>query len=129
MKAALFAAALALSGAAQAQEQEVASATGAFLRGLDKSAGTTTDIELAVGETKRFGRLAVTLSDCRYPVGDPPSNAFAYLTIADAASGTVAFDGWMIASSPALSAMDDPRYDIWVMRCNIPAAEGTGTPE
>lgn len=128
MKCAVFVAALALGGAARAQD-EVAGASGALLRGLDKSAGTTTDIELAVGETKGFGRLTVTLDDCRYPVGDPASNAYAHLTIADAGSGTVAFAGWMIAASPALSAMDDPRYDIWVMRCSIPEAEGTETAE
>jgi len=23
----------------------------------------------------------------------------------------------MIASSPALNALDHPRYDVWVMRC------------
>lgn len=128
MKTAVLVAALVLAGAAWAQD-EVASAPGALLRGLDKSAGTTTDIELGVGETGEYGRLAVTLSDCRYPVGDPSSNAYAHVTIADTATGTVAFDGWMIASSPALSAMDDPRYDIWVMRCSIPEAEGTETAE
>ncbi|MGB3315030.1 MAG: DUF2155 domain-containing protein [Albidovulum sp.] len=118
---------LALSGGAMAQDVE--SAPGALLRGLDKVAGTTTDIDLAIGETKDFGRLSVTLADCRYPVSDHSSNAFAHVTIADANSGAVAFDGWMIASSPALSAMDDPRYDVWVMRCTIPEAEGTEAAE
>ncbi len=108
-------AALAFAGAATAQE--VASAPGAVLRGLDKVAGTTTDIELASGETQMFGRLAVTLGDCRYPVQDPSSNAYAHLVITDDATGGTVFDGWMIASSPALSALDDPRYDVWVMRC------------
>ena len=27
------------------------------------------------------------------------------------------FAGWMIASAPALSALEHPRYDIWVIRC------------
>ncbi len=116
---------LALSGGAFAQDVE--SAPGALLRGLDKVAGTTTDLNLGVGQTAEFGRLTVTLGDCRYPVTDPSSNAYAFVTIADAKSGAVAFDGWMIASSPALSAMDDPRYDVWVMRCSIPVAEGTDT--
>ncbi|MGB7320350.1 MAG: DUF2155 domain-containing protein [Albidovulum sp.] len=97
--------------------QEVESASGAMLRGLDKITGTTTDIELDLGASTRFGRLVVTLADCRYPAGDPASNAFAQLSIADAVSGDVVFDGWMIASSPALSAMDDARYDVWVLRC------------
>ncbi|MGB0439332.1 MAG: DUF2155 domain-containing protein [Paracoccaceae bacterium] len=28
------------------------------------------------------------------------------------------FEGWIIASSPALNAMDHARYDVWVLRCN-----------
>ena len=108
---------LALSGAGVASAEDVASAPGAILRGLDKVSGETVDFDLDSGQPAEFGRLAVTLSDCRYPVEDPSSNAYAHLTIADTASGAVAFEGWMIASSPALSALDDPRYDLWVLRC------------
>ena len=28
------------------------------------------------------------------------------------------FKGWMFASSPALSALDHPRYDVWVLSCS-----------
>jgi len=28
-----------------------------------------------------------------------------------------AFSGWMFAESPALSALDHPRYDLWVISC------------
>ncbi|MEZ5779987.1 MAG: DUF2155 domain-containing protein [Paracoccaceae bacterium] len=113
----VLAIALALAGGSVAFAEEVAAAPGALLRGLDKVSGLTTDIELARGHSTTFGRLSVTLSDCRYPVGDPASNAYAFLTIADTASGASVFEGWMIASSPALSALDDPRYDVWVLRC------------
>jgi hypothetical protein len=27
------------------------------------------------------------------------------------------FSGWMIADSPALSALDHARYDVWILRC------------
>ncbi|MBS0564524.1 MAG: DUF2155 domain-containing protein [Proteobacteria bacterium] len=93
-----------------------AEAPGAVLRGLDKMAGATTDLTVRNGETADYGTLKVTVSDCRYPQGDPAADAWAHLTIADR-SGKALFDGWMIASSPALSALDHPRYDIWVIRC------------
>jgi len=112
----IFALGLALWGAAAAAE-EVADAPGAILRGLDKVSGATTDMEVVRGATVPFGRLSVTLSDCRYPIDNPSADAYAHVTITDAASGAVAFDGWMVASSPALSALDDPRYDVWVIRC------------
>lgn len=115
MKALAASAALLLSGAAFAQD--VASAPGAILRALDKVSGVTEDLELASGQTQKFGRLAVTLTDCRYPVDDPSSNAFAHLTITDTQHQKQEFDGWMVASSPALSALDDPRYDVWLLRC------------
>lgn len=97
--------------------QEVARADGALLRGLDKVSGRTTDIQLQVGEAKRYGRLEVRLGECRYPAGDPSSDAYAQLTITDLAQNVTLFSGWMIASSPALSALDDARYDVWVISC------------
>lgn len=108
---------LALLAAAPAAAQEAAEASGAVLRGLDKISGTTTDIVLRRGQTGAFGKLELTLSDCRYPAGDRSADAWAHLTINDAAQGAVAFDGWMIASSPALNALDHPRYDVWVLGC------------
>ena len=115
VRLAICAAFLGLAAAADAQE--VAQGRGALLRGLDKVSGRTTDLELAVGEAQRYGRLEVRLGECRYPAGDPSSDAFAQLTVSDRSRNVTLFSGWMIASSPALSALDDARYDIWVISC------------
>lgn len=98
--------------------QDVASVGSATLRGLDKIDGALSDIDIRVGEVQNIGRLLIELHDCRYPVADPQANAYAYLTIVDRFNPDLAFDGWMIASSPALNALDHPRYDVWVLRCN-----------
>lgn len=97
---------------------EAARGSGAVLRGLDKVTGRTTDIVLALGESARFGRLEVRLGECRYPAGNPAADAYAQIIISDLVRRQVVFSGWMIASSPALSALDDARYDIWVVSCN-----------
>lgn len=89
----------------------------AVLRGLDKTSGHVRDIELAVGETVALGRLQVTLGECRYPLNNPAGNAYAYLVIRDGGEEKPTFAGWMIAASPALNALEHPRYDVWVMRC------------
>ena len=102
--------------------QEVTSAPSGTLRWLDKISGITNDIDIEVGETQTHGRLAIKLDDCRYPVNDPTSNAFAHLTIRDSLQEAPVFLGWMIATSPALSALDHARYDVWVLRCTTPAA-------
>lgn len=109
-----------------APREAVESAAGAMLRGLDKVSGETSEIDIATGQTVAFGRLTVTLGDCRYPVEDPSSNAYAQLSITDTVQKAVVFDGWMISSSPALSALDHSRYDVWVIRCNVPQTEQEG---
>lgn len=104
-----------------AAAQEVTSAPGAVLRGLDKVAGTTADLTVRNGESATFGTLAITVADCRYPVDNPAADAFANLDIMDS-DGAALFGGWMVASSPALLAMDHPRYDVWVLSCILPEA-------
>lgn len=90
---------------------------GAMLRGLDKVSGATVDLDLAPGQSARFGRLQVTLRECRYPAEDPASDAFALIDITDESGASRLFTGWMLASSPALNALDHARYDVWVLRC------------
>ena len=117
-----------LSSFAQAQDSTTepeAAATGdavtgsaAVLRGLDKVNGRTADAEVAIGGSTELLGLLVTVVDCRYPADNPTGDAYAFLTIRDPNNGAVEFEGWMIASSPALSALDHSRYDIWVLRCN-----------
>ena len=48
------------------------------------------------------------------------AEADAHLTIRDAASTAPVFAGWMLATAPALSALDHPRYDVWVLGCDVP---------
>ncbi len=90
---------------------------GVLLRALDKMSGELVDFELAPNQTKQLGRIQVTLGECRYPVDNPTGDAAAFLSIRNAGSDQEAFRGWMLASSPALNALDHPRYDVWVLNC------------
>ncbi len=96
--------------------------TGAILRGLDRITGAVNNFSMAIGETLEFERLEITLEACRYPVGDINSDAYALLKIRDIRNEEPSFYGWMIASSPALSALDHPRYDVWVLSCEAASA-------
>ncbi|MCY4287892.1 MAG: DUF2155 domain-containing protein [Aestuariivita sp.] len=89
--------------------------SGAVLRALDKVSGETVDVAINVGQQAQVFELSVNLSQCRYPVDNESGDAFAYLVIQD--RDEEKFAGWMIASSPALNALDHARYDIWVLRC------------
>lgn len=100
-----------------AEDVRSAKGRGVILKGLDKVSGQVSDLTIASGETGVVGRLEVTLAECRYPEDNPTGEGYAWLTIRDPLRGTTLFDGWMVASSPALNALDHPRYDVWVIRC------------
>lgn len=98
------------------------------LRALDKMTARVEEIELPVGQTIQFGTLGIVARTCRVtlPEEAPPESA-AYLEISEVKPGARSvsvFNGWMFASSPALSAMAHPIYDIWVTGCKDKAAPG-----
>jgi hypothetical protein len=101
----------------EVEENKAVEAPGAVLRGLDKVTGEVADLPIVVGQTLAFGRLQVTLGECRYPAGNPAGDAYGFLVIRAADVDRPVFQGWMIASSPALNALDHPRFDIWLLRC------------
>lgn len=111
---------LAASLAAPAAAQEVATGPGGVLRVLDKLTGELTDMALQVGETGTLGYLRVTLNQCRYPAANPSGDAYAEVVVRYRDRPDPVFAGWMLASSPALNAMDHPRYDVWALRCMTP---------
>lgn len=97
--------------------QQVTNAPGGILRALDKTSGQTTDFEMRAGQAFRIGSLQIVMQECRYPAGNPSGNAYAGLEISENGKSGVLFSGWMIASAPALSALEHQRYDVWVIRC------------
>ncbi|WP_247878546.1 DUF2155 domain-containing protein [Niveispirillum sp. SYP-B3756] len=92
------------------------------LQGLDKVTARTSTFEAKVGDVVQFGQLSIEVKSCRKaPPIDPPESA-AFLDISEipttaGAAPVPVFVGWMFASSPALSAMEHPVYDIWVKDC------------
>jgi hypothetical protein len=109
--------------------QEMTQAEAGVLRWMDKLTGETSDLELSRGQSASWGRLTVQLDDCRYPSNNPASDAVAHLTITDALQAEPVFSGWMVASSPALSALDHARYDVWVLGCIYPDMPSPDAPE
>ena len=95
-------------------------ATTAVLQGLDKITGHVRTIEATIDQPVRFGTLDILVRTCRKrPPEEPPESA-AYLQITETKPGEPAkslFSGWMFASSPAVSALEDPVYDVWVIDC------------
>ena len=120
LRAVLMAAAMMAAGAAPVSASEMTDRGAATLQGLDKITARVSAIEVTVGETAHFGSLLITLRACREaPPIDPPEAA-AFLEIKEVKPDEepeAVFSGWMFASSPALSALEHPIYDVWITAC------------
>lgn len=94
----------------------------AVMQGLDKVTARISTFEAPLDEEVAFGALRITLRACeRAPPEEPPESA-AFLDIYEAKQGedpVSLFRGWMFASSPALSALEHPVYDVWVVECIV----------
>ncbi|MGJ8611859.1 MAG: DUF2155 domain-containing protein [Octadecabacter sp.] len=110
--------ALALSLALPVSAQQATTASGGTLRVLDKITGRTQDLEFGTGQMRQVGLLAITMAECRYPSGNRSGDAYTLLSIVYNNEADPVFTGWMIASAPALNALDHPRYDVWALRCS-----------
>jgi len=90
----------------------------AVLRGLDKTTGRVKTFDARVGKAASFGELTIVVDKClKRPIDEAPENT-AFLTIEETGTGKSVFQGWMFSSNPALSAMEHPVYDIWVLECS-----------
>lgn len=89
------------------------------LRGLDKVTGRLSTMTVNVGEKAQFGALDIYVRVCMTrPPEETPENAAFLQVIEKKPEGQLKlFSGWMFSSSPALSAMEHPVYDVWVIKC------------
>jgi hypothetical protein len=91
-----------------------------ILETLDKISARVSRVEVQIGTTITFGSLKITPRHCdkRPPEETPESSVFIEIIeeLPDE-QPKLEFSGWMFASSPALSALDHPVYDVWVVDC------------
>jgi len=90
------------------------------LRSLDKTTARTVTFEAQVGSTLKFGPIFIKIQACRKAsaLDEPESAAFLQIwEVTPEQEAVWIFSGWMFASSPGLSAMDHPIYDVWVIDC------------
>ena len=86
-----------------------------LLQALDKTTGRTSFLTVKVGEPYAFGDLEVIAEKCmKRPPEETPENSV-FLKVHE--NEEEIFKGWMFSSNPALSSMEHPVYDIWIVEC------------
>ena len=104
-------------------------ATIAILQGLDKTTARVSRFDAPVDQSVKFGTLVITVKACVKAPPEEPPNTAAFLEIDKVQPGETnnvvskqVFSGWMFAASPAVSALEDPIYDINVLDCKSETA-------
>ena len=91
------------------------------LRALDKITAKTLDIDIILGEKKRFGYLEIVPKNCKRSAETNDPGVVAYLQVKDLSDKRdekiFVFNGWTFSSSPTLRPFDHPVYDLWLTGC------------
>lgn len=97
---------------------------------LDKITARITQLDLPANQRVKFGTLWLTAKDCyKRPPTETPET-YIYLIVDDVlADGTEVqvFQGWMLATSPALNAMEHAVYDVWAIDCKTEAPSASSS--
>lgn len=92
----------------------------AVLRVLDKITARVSVLNAPLHQVLQFGTLEIVARACdKQPPEETPESA-AFLEIWEVRQGKSVqslFTGWMFASTPGLSALEHPIYDLWVLDC------------
>jgi hypothetical protein len=119
---------------------ENANSPTSILQGLNKVTGKTSDLKIKVGGEMDFGKLTIKVEKCwRAPLYQRPENKI-LLKIEENISNKdsenrifsedgsekinqengpkkTIFYGWMFSSSPSISGLEHPIYDITAIEC------------
>jgi len=96
----------------------------AELQALDKVTARIRTLTAPVGGSVEVGSLTVKVLACYVTEPSEPPESAAFLQIDEDTpiEPVRLFSGWMFASSPGLSALDHPVYDVWLTACVDPSA-------
>ena len=93
---------------------------GVTLQGLDKQTGRVFITEARIGQPIEFGTLKIIVQHCEKAPLENRQESMAFIRITEQKPNCDVknlFSGWMFSSSPALSALDHPIYDVWIKNC------------
>ena len=104
-----------------------------ILRALNKVTAQSAKLALKPGDKIAFGQLEITAVNCQVSSSTSQSDHAGLVDISEKmpADGTLKplFRGWMYASSPSITALEHPIYDVTMVACDMMPAAPPKAPE
>ena len=93
------------------------------LSGLDKITAKTSEINLNLGESKKFGPLEIKILKCgKIEIENNNYSSVAYMQVKDLSENEnekiFIFNGWTFSSDPTIAPFDHAIYDLQLVNCN-----------
>lgn len=92
----------------------------AILQGLNKVTARAQELEAPIGSVTRFGTIEIVVHKCwKSAPSDRPENAV-LLEVSEIKQNETPqriYSGWMFSSTPGISSLEHPFYDITVVEC------------
>jgi hypothetical protein len=94
----------------------------AIIQSLNKITAKTKELKIKVGKKTKFGKLDITIHKCwAAPLYEEPENKMLLEVIQrkgkEEEKKERIFYGWMLSSSPSISSLEHPIYDITALEC------------
>ena len=94
----------------------------AVIQGLDKTIAKTSNLKIKIGENVIFGNLEIIAHRCwQAPLAQKPESKILLeifeTTNSDQENKKRIFYGWIFASSPSISGLEHPIYDLTAISC------------
>ena len=93
----------------------------ATLQSLNKITAKTTILEATVGEEIQFGKLFINIHKCwKAPLHEAPENKMLVEIFHEdlkTKEKERIFFGWIFSSSPSISGLEHPIYDVTALKC------------
>jgi hypothetical protein len=91
----------------------------AVIQGLNKTTAKTSRLEMRIGDKINFGQITMVAHKCWQSSLDQKPESKILLEVFEQKEGAQRriFYGWMFASSPSISGLEHPIYDLTAISC------------
>lgn len=88
----------------------------AIVQVLNKAAGKVQTLNISVGEVANFEKLNILVRSCKQSDPFDAENFYAFVEISKT-DDTKVFSNWMDRNNPGIRPVQNPDYDVWLVKC------------